>query len=1124
MIGLSIRRPVAVTMAYLSIALLGVVAWRNIPIELLPDTDLPQLNITSRWRGASPETMEAFVTSPIEAAVQQVRGVEKVTSTSGDQYGSAVATITVEFARGTDMDFARLDLSERLSVLEDDLPPEVTAPMIEPYVPQEFREQQRAFLSYTLTGPYTLEALRAHLDDDITPELLQVDGVAGVEAFGGRERLLELRLDEEKVNALGLIPYVVWQRIQQLESVQDAGMIEQDGILRTLAIRERVADAEQIRQSALLFDRGRIVRVADVATVHDTFEEPRTYYRIDGQPAVRFEVHKEVGVNTIAAAERVKARLAAMENLHPVGVRLILDQDESEAIGKQLTDLRYRALVAAAVIFLVLLLFLRSFRSAGIVFATIGFSILIALNLIYFSGLTLNVLTLMGLAMGFGLIVDNAIVVLENIFRKMKGRRPYEGQKGQGGQPLSPKDAAEEGARQVVLPILAATLTTVIVFIPFVYLQGELRVYYVPLAIVVGMALVASLFVAFTFIPALAARVLGPRIGKRESGIVRKQEQSDSRFPIPDSPAERPAPRVPLYERVYSGLLGFTLHFPWITVFIAAGCLAGSWHLFDKYVTRGILWGRWWGSDTYISILIQLPRGEGLERTDELAEFFEEKLKQTPEVERFVTDVRPQYANIRVTFPDSIENTWIPVAIKEQMVAYSYQFGGADVRVYGYGPSFYGGGGGSPNYSIKILGYNYETVQAIAEDMGRRLTRFARIRDVDVNSAGGYFTRDKASEFVLQLDRQRLALHDLSAQSVVQQVAMAVWGQVLTANMRIAGEEVLFQVKLADAEDMDVLKLQELLLQTPSGESVRLGDVATLREREVLTRIVREDQQYQRYVSYEFRGPTKLGDRTRDAVVNATQLPEGYEIEKDDPWHWDTGEQEQIWLVLSVSLVLIFMVTAAVFESVRQPLCVLLTVPMAIIGVFLMFFYSKASFTREAYIGVIMMGGIVVNNAILLVDHINHLRRNEGVPFRDAIVRGTIERVRPILMTSATTILGLLPLVLFSESADSNIWNALAYALIGGLTSSTFFVLSVTPAVYFLLERRPERKRLLATGGMELAVAAGAMREPMPGRGWMRRGLGVVGSLGRFAGRAAAAPVRRVKDWAYGRRPSDGEE
>src|SRR5690606_18477789 len=385
-------------------------------------------------------------------------------------------------------------------------------------------------------------------------------------------------------------------------------------------------------------------------------------------------------------ADRAKARLASLEPHFPPGVRLILDNDESEGIRTQLTDLRARALVSAAVVLLVLLVFLRSIQSSLIVFATIAFSILIALNLIYWAGYTPNILTLMGLAMGFGLVVDNAIVVLENIYRHRRAG-------------MAPDEAAAVGAREVVLAILAATLTTVVVLVPFVYLQGELQMYYVPLAIVVGFSLLASLFVAFTFIPALGSRILRA---------------------VPPAPASAAAgaPGAPLYIRFYRAMIGFTLRWPWLTMVCSLLMLGGSYYLFDKYVTRGILWGRWWGEQTNITIQIRLPRGAEIARTDELTRFFEAKLATLPEVERFVTTVRPQYASILVTFPDSIENTQIPVAIKEQMVAFSHQFGGAEVRVYGYGPSFYGGGGSPPHYSIQILGYNYERVRELAEGIG----------------------------------------------------------------------------------------------------------------------------------------------------------------------------------------------------------------------------------------------------------------------------------------------------------------------------------------------------------------------------------------------------------------------
>ena len=1033
MIRLAVKRPVAVSMFYVAVALLGVAAWRNIPIELLPDTELPQLTVEAFWRGASPEATEAFLTAPLEAAIQQVRGVDKISSTSEEQQGQGVARITVEFERDVDMDFVRLELSERLAVLEDELPVGVVGPNVSPYVPREFEDQYRPFLEYTITAPFTLEAIRAHLDDIVGPEILQVEGVATIDIRGGRDRLLELEFDQDALRSLGLSPLTIRQRVLDLEQVREAGTVYDNGKLRNLAVRQRAGSVADIRNLVVLSDKGRLVRLSDVAVVRDTYEDYTSHYRIDGQPAIAFSVIKEHGTNTVEVADRVKARLAGIEHLNPAGARIFLDWDESEDIRAQLTDLRERAIVAALVIFAVLLLFLQSFRSAAIIFATIAFSILIALNLIYFGGLTLNVLTLMGLAMGFGLIVDNAIVVLENVYRK---RRAGE----------APEEAAVAGTRAVVLPIMAATATTLIVFIPFVYLQGELRVYYVPLAIVVGMSLLASLLVAFSFIPSLAARILG---GVAVSSAL--------------------VERDPVYVRAYGSMVGFTSRNPWITIAVAMGAFYGSWHLFDKYVNRGVLWGGLFGSSSYIDIRISLPRGEELERTDELARFFEEKLLRTPEVERFTTTVWAQRAFIRAEFPEEIEQTQIPVAIKEQMVAFSYQFGGADVRVYGYGPSFYGGGGSPPNYTIQIFGYNYERVRDIAEGMKRRLERFSRVREVDTNAGGRWWGSEKSSEVVLVLDRERLAMHNLSTRDVVGQVQVAVGGRTGRGQIRVGGEELGFELKMAGYRDLDVLALAETLISSAGGD-VRLGDIAEITERDVLNVIQRVDQQYQRSVRYEFRGPRKLGDRYRDAVIASTELPDGYRIEGQQTWAWSDEEQTQIYIVLGVSLVLVFMVTAALFESLRQPVCVLLTVPMALVGVFLMFFYTGASFTREAYIGVIMMGGIVVNNAILLIDHVNQLRRKLGLDLMDAVVRGTLERVRPILMTSATTVLGLLPLVIFSDYADANIWNALGYALIGGLLSSTLFVLTVTPALYVLFEKGPERKRVLREAAPRLTT------------------------------------------------------
>ncbi|MDT8368197.1 MAG: efflux RND transporter permease subunit, partial [Longimicrobiales bacterium] len=802
---------------------------------------------------------------------------------------------------------------------------------------------------------------------------------------------------------------------------------------RTITIVNRPQSAQDIRTAVIARVGERIVRVSDVATVEDTFEEAPAFERINGRPAVYLRLRKEIGANTVRVTEAVKARMAQLERLNPFGSRFILEYEESETIKEELADLRMRAAAAAVVIFFVLLLFLGSVRSAALIFATIAFSVLISLNLIYFGGLTLNLLTLTGLALGFGLIVDNSIVVLENIYRRWQS----------GDSPLV---AAAEGARDVVLPIFASTATTLIVFVPFVYLQGELRVYYVPLAIVVALTLTASIFVAFTLIPALAARWVGAG----------RQRTATS-----GTTGGRPARgEPPIHERFYESLVGFNLRHPVIAIGVTLVCFGGSWYYFDEYVPRGRIWGGGGGEgESWVDINITLERGENLDRSDQLVRFFEEKLAQLPEVEQYRSTVQMTRGTIRVDFPDSLEFTALPNAIKDQMYAYSHTFTGAAVRVYGRGPafsqnSFYGGGGSAPTYRIKVLGYNYEKVREIATDLGSRLLAIPRVVDVDTNASGGYFTREKALEYVVRVDRDALARHDLTVDEFQQQVRAAVRTEGGTAPIKLGGEEVDYQVKVRDIEDQDVLDLRETMLQTASGESVRLADVATITPREVLAVILREDQQYERTVAYEFRGPRKLGDLFRDEIIAATALPPGYSIEESSFGFFGQDQQEQINLVLAIAILLIYMVTAALFESLRQPLAVLLTVPMALIGVFLIFFYANATFTREAYVAVIMMGGIVVNNAILLVDHVNRVRAEAGLALYEAVLRGTIERVRPILMTTATTVLGLLPLVLFSETADSSIWNALAFVLIGGLLSSTLFVLTVTPVLYWLFEAK----------------------------------------------------------------------
>ncbi|MGH7570587.1 MAG: efflux RND transporter permease subunit [Gemmatimonadota bacterium] len=1018
---MAIRRPVATVMVFGCLTALGVASAGRMPLELLPDVEFPRLEVQTFWPGASPEQVEAFLTSPIEAAAQEVHGVRSVSSTSYPQRSA----VTVEFASGTDMEFARLELGERLAALGPELPAGAFTPEVQPWVPDEFAEGSQALLIYTLAAPGVLGALREFAEDEMAPELAAVPGVGAVRVAGGADRELQVRLDPAQTAAFGLTPDDVRQALAGLNVTGTGGALRRNGLEYTIAIEDRAQGVPDVESLVLepATPRRPAVRLGEVASVALTYADPPGLHRVDGVPAVSIYLFRQPGSNAIGVADRVRERLEELSGTLPAGYRVIEDYDGSEKIREQLSDLGNRALLSAALVLLVLLIAFRRWRPAFLLFGTIAASVLVTLNLMALGGLSLNLLTLAGLAMGIGLIDDNGIVVLESI----EARRD-----------------AHVGTRQVVQPILAATLTNVIVFVPFLYLQGELRAYYVPFAVTVGLALLVSLAAGFTLIPALHARLRRPAPASAQPGAE------------PLEAATRAARLGALRARdLYRDAVTWTVRHPWPTVGAAFLFLAGSVWLFVEKVPRGRTWAGW-GEETYLSVQITMPRGAELDRTDEIARRVEARLVEIPEVDRFVTRVRPEHASIRVTFPESLKTTWAPLAVKERLVAYSHTFGGAEVRVWGFGPSFYGAGGGPPSYSLELKGYDYKELERMAVDLAARLERFPRIRDVDADAAGHWFERDKQTELVLGPDRDRLAAYGLTADGLLGRISAYTRGQLTRDVATVAGEEVDLSLKIEGAEQSDVGSLMDLIVTTDKGAPVRVADVATIDERRTLGRIVREDQQYQRIVAYEFRGPRKLGDLVRDAVVQATVLPAGYALDPERSfWEYEEGERAELALVVALALLLVYLVTAALFESLKAPLVVLAAVPLALIGVFLLYFYLGETFTREAWIGVIMMSGIVVNNAILVVDRIGALRRGAdgpALPLEAAAVRGTLDRVRPILMTTGTTVLGLLPLVLFTEPGTESLWRALALATMGGLVASTLLVLLTIPALYVVVQ------------------------------------------------------------------------
>lgn len=781
LISLAIRRPTAVAMFFLAILFTGVVSLSRLPLDLTPDVSFPKLSVVTYWPNTSPETIEALVTSPIEAAANTVAHVKKVDSVSEE----GQSTVNIEFSRGADMDFAALELSEKLSLLKEELPYGVRSPQVQKYVPKEFQSGQ--FLSYHLTGTLSLPEIRRFVLERLRGPLLVVEGIADVQVLGGQEPQLQIELDPAKLRALDLSGLAVAAVLRDLNVRSAAGQIYHSSTRYDLIVDNPLTRVDEISEMIVSAKNGALVRVRDVARVYSGYSEPRSLTRIDGQPAIVINIEKEAGANTILVADRVFARLAQLQKNFPPSVRLIKERDQSVQIRRELANLASRSLFCIAVIFLVLLIFLRNVISPLVILATIFFSVLLTINFFYFAGIGLNLLTLAGLALGFGMMVDNSIVVLDNIYRHHER-----------GVPVT--SAVEQGGREVALPIIASTLTTVAVFIPFIYMTGELRIYYLPFTIAVGLSLLASLLVAFTFTPSLAAVVMKRRV---ERG-----------WKIGDSKVE-----LDVFERksqfgFYPKLLAWALRHRFFIIFLTVSLFVGSYYLFEKFVTKGRIWS--WGEDTYIVVFINMPIGSEIGRTDEIIRQFEASVVGNSKVAKVFTTVSPDFARMDVTFPLDVQRSLFPLLLKEQLTAQAVQIGGPAVGVYGYGQGFYSGGGASPQYHLQVLGYNYNEVKRFAEEVGKKLAHSPRVYDVDTNSSFGYRQRDDLFEMVVAIDRLKLQRFHLTAAEVLNSVQNYLRENLDWQRVKLAGKEMEYRVKMVGHPDFDIEDLRRLAIQTSS--------------------------------------------------------------------------------------------------------------------------------------------------------------------------------------------------------------------------------------------------------------------------------------------------------------------
>ena len=1003
MIRWAVSRPAVIWAITCVILLGGAVSFSRLALATATEVELPRLQISASWPGASPDLVEMYLASPIEAAAQAVRGVRKTSSESRD----GTANLTIELQPDADVQLTRLAILERLELLRPEYPIGVVPPTVGNFVPDELAEAP--LLRVLLSGPYTPGAMQRIADEQITPRVSAVPGVSGVSIGGGTTFGATVSYDARLLRQLGISPTTLTEAIAGARVVAALGTERIGASKREVVLRDQPGAIDELAALPIRGRGNQVFQLGELAKVRPEEDSRGMFFRVNGNTALGFTVVREASSDAIETAAAVRAAMQEIGPRLPAGVRYRITADDSIELSRQLNDLFTRGAIAFVAVMFVLIVALRNWRAVALVMGSAAVAIAGTALGLYLLEIPANMLTLAGLGMGVGVLVQNGLVIVERL----------------RGSPDTAEGRADVAARMVPA-VLGSTLTTAVVLFPFLYLQGNARAAFFPFAAAFTLALFCSILSAVVMIPALAKGH-----GLKET-------------------------HWPAMQRGYAWLVRGTLRYRWVTILVTVASLSGLTYVFIKKVPR-FSFGGFGSQRTSLQVSISFPRGSDPESLDAAMREMERVVVGREGVEEVIAQSRGvSSAGMMVLFKRAYDVSAIPLQLQEELTSRAVFVGGASIYVQGQGQAFSSGGGmGSMStFRIRVLGYSYAAVAELAEDIRRRLERITRVRNAIVTS-GSFFGGERAFAVTLDPDRDALARYGVTAQQFTAAVQREVRGAVGGTRLEIAGEEIPVSVKAEGARDRSLDELREALITTPAGTAVRVSDLSDVGEREQLGTITREDQQYLRVVAYEFRGPNRLANRTHDAFMKSISVPPGFTVQDASQFlrERDTS-QKGLWLVFAIGIALVILSVAMVFNSTWGAWMVFLSLPIALGGVMAAFWLAGASFTREAAVGVILVVGLAVNQSILLVDDAL-ARKRSGSDRRlppGRVYRAALDRSGMIMMVTLTTIASLIPLAVGTGS--DTLFGAIALATAGGTVAGTVGAMLVLPALLAGRRRR----------------------------------------------------------------------
>lgn len=1016
----------------MGIIIIGYVSFSRLPIDLFPEIEPPIISVLTQYPGASAQDVELNVSKKIESSLSSVTNLKKIRSVSVDN----ISVVTLEFEYGSNLDEASNDIRSALEFSKRNLPDDAEDPTIFKFSTNIF-----PILFVAVQAQESYLGLNKIVETEILDPLKRVNGVGTVQAFGGPVRQILVQIDAKKLEAYNITAQQIGQVVQAENLNLPSGAIKMGDMEFNLRVPAEFTNVQEISNLVVSQSGGRLVYLKDVANVVDSLKDRTINVRLNEGRGLQMIIQKQSGANTVQVVADVKAKLAELQKNLPSDVRIEIIQDSSEFIIQSIDNLTEAVLLGGVFVVFVILIFLRQWRATFIIILTIPVSLIGAFIYLYFTGNTINIISLSSLSIAVGMVVDDAIVILENISHHVeRGARP--------------REAAVFGSSEVGLAVTASTLTIVAVFFPLVFIGGIAGIIFNQLGFLVTVMILVSLLAALTLIPMLSSKFL---VSTKD-----KKPIKNKLIKTLDNSMEKAFNSV---DNLYASILGWALSHKKSVIFIAIGLIIGTVMLFPFIGTEFMPKS----DSSQFSVTLELEPGRNLEQTVEYVKEVEQIIKsEFPEV--LFMSVRAGVNDMgfsSILFGQNESTNLAGFQIRTSKLAERNRtiFEMADTLRQRLAPiagiktftintaggmSFLTGAGGAA-VEVDIIGPDLDKSYLVANNLMEHISGISGTRDVRIDIG------DPRPEIQITLDRTKLSLNGLNTALVGAALRNNYYG-ITPTKYRELGDEYDIFISLPPEKKRTLTDIENLPIKSMMGTTVRLKDLGEITQAYSPATIKRKEQERVIAVLADVQGRS-LGEITTDikAYASKLELPPNTTIEYAGQIEQQTDTFGDLLLLLLLSIILVYMVMAAQFESFLDPFIILFSVPFAFTGVIVGLLVSGISFSIISFLGAVLLVGIVVKNAIVLVDYTNIIRAR-GLELKEAIIYSGRNRLRPVLMTTFTTLLGLIPLAV-SSGDGSETWRPLGISTIGGLFFSTLITLILVPVLYSITETRLKKTK-----------------------------------------------------------------